>query len=147
VTAVVHAHPPAVVAASVADLPWLPIVGSYDIPAARMAADGIPVWSRSALVRRTELASDLLDVMGERPVCVLRGHGLLSVAEGEPATAIAAAVVRAVAVDSLARMMLSVASTGATLRAIPDEDLAELPDLGGGFNVATMWRHLLTRLP
>ena len=42
---------------------------------------------------------------------------------------------------------LSVASTGATLRAIPDEDLAELPDLGGGFNVATMWRHLLTRLP
>lgn len=147
VTAVVHAHPPAVVAASVADLPWLPIVGSYDIPAARMAADGIPVWSHSALVRRTELACDLLDVMGERPVCVLRGHGLLSVAEGEPMTAIAAAVVRAVAVDSLARMMLSVASTGATLRAIPDEDLAELPDLGGGFNVATMWRHLLTRLP
>jgi ribulose-5-phosphate 4-epimerase/fuculose-1-phosphate aldolase len=32
VTAVVHAHPPAVVAASVAGLPWLPVVGSYDIP-------------------------------------------------------------------------------------------------------------------
>lgn len=147
VTAVVHAHPPAVVAASVAGLPWLPIVGSYDIPAARLAADGIPQWPRSALVRRAELAHDLLDAMGDRPVCVLRGHGLLSVAGGEPMTAIAAAVVQAVAVDSLARMMLSVTSTGATLRAIPDDDLAELPDLGGGFNVTTMWRHLLTRLP
>jgi hypothetical protein len=43
-------------------------------------------------------------------------------------------------------MMLAVASTGAPLAAIPDEDLAELPDLGGAFNVSTMWRHLLTRL-
>jgi ribulose-5-phosphate 4-epimerase/fuculose-1-phosphate aldolase len=147
VTAVVHAHPPAVVAASVAGLPWLPIVGSYDIPAARLAAAGIPQWQRSVLVRRAELAQDLLDTMGERPVCVLRGHGLLSVAEGEPMTAIAAAVVQAVAVESLARMMLAVASTGAPLCAIPDEDLAELPDLGAGFNVAMMWRHFCTRLP
>lgn len=146
VTAVVHAHPPAVVAASVAGLPWLPIVGSYDIPAARLAADGIPQWPRSALVRRTELARDLLDTMGDRPVCVLRGHGLLSVAEGDPLTAVAAAVVRAVAVDSLARMMLTVASTGAPLRPIPADDLAELPDLGSGFTVATMWRHLRARL-
>jgi ribulose-5-phosphate 4-epimerase/fuculose-1-phosphate aldolase len=147
VTAVVHAHPPAVVAATVARLPWLPIVGSYDIPAARLAAEGIPEWPRSALVRRAALAHELLDHMGQRPVCVLRGHGLLSVAGGEPMTAVATAVVHAAAVDSLARMMLAVAATGAPLRAIPDEDLAELPDLGGAFNVSTMWRHLLTRLP
>lgn len=147
VTAVVHAHPPAVVAATLAGLPWLPIVGAYDIPAARLAADGIPEWPRSALVRRAELAEDLLDHMGDRPVCVLRGHGIVSVGVGDPVTAVAAAVVQAVAVDSLARMMLAVASTGATLRAVPEADLAELPDLGSAFTVATMWRHLLTRLP
>jgi 3,4-dihydroxyphthalate decarboxylase len=145
VTAVVHAHPPAVVAATVARLPWLPIVGSYDIPAARLAADGIPEWPRSALVRRAELAQELLDHMDPRPVCVLRGHGLLSVATGDPMTAVAAAVVQAFAVDSLARMMLRVASTGSELLPIPEADLAELPDLGGHLNVETMWRHLLTR--
>ncbi|MCI2421003.1 class II aldolase/adducin family protein [Saccharopolyspora sp. K220] len=147
VTAVVHAHPPAVVAATVARLPWRPVVGAYDIPAARMAAEGIPEWPRSVLVRRADLAHQLLDHMGQRPVCVLRGHGLLSVAGGDPMTAIAAAVVQAVAVDSLARMMLAAASAGSGLESIPEEDLAELPDLGAGFNVSMMWRHLLTRLP
>jgi ribulose-5-phosphate 4-epimerase/fuculose-1-phosphate aldolase len=147
ITAVVHAHPPAVVAATLAGLPWLPIVGAYDIPAARLAAEGIPEWPRAALVRRADLANDLLDHMGDRPVCVLRGHGILSVGVGDPMAAVAAAVVQAVAVESLARMMLTVASTGAELRAIPDADLAELPDLGAGFTVSTMWRHLLTRLP
>ncbi|HEX5493564.1 MAG TPA: class II aldolase/adducin family protein [Mycobacteriales bacterium] len=148
VTAVVHCHPPAVVAASVAGLPWLPLVGAYDIPAARLAADGIPVWPRSVLVRRRDLAADLLAAMGTRPVVVLRGHGLVSVGSdrSDPARAVAAAVVQSVAVESLARMMLAVAGTGASLVAVPDEDLAELPDLGAGFNVSTMWRHLCARI-
>ncbi|MEW2517174.1 class II aldolase/adducin family protein [Actinacidiphila alni] len=145
VTAVVHAHPPAVVAASVAGLPWLPLVGSYDIPAARLAHDGIPVWPRSALVRRRDLAESMVAAMGDRPVVVLRGHGLVSVGTGDPVDAVAAAVTRALAVESLARIALAVAATGAPLRAIPDEDLAELPDLGSAFNVAAMWRHLEAR--
>src|SRR5690348_13366708 len=37
VTAVVHAHPPAVVAASLLDTPLLPIYGAYDIPGAQLA--------------------------------------------------------------------------------------------------------------
>lgn len=145
-TAVVHCHPPAVVAASVAGLPWHPIVGAYDIPAARLAADGIPVWPRSVLIRRRDLAEDMARTMGDRPVVVLRGHGLVTVANGEPVTAVAAAVVRAVAVDSLARMMLAVASTGAPLLPITGDDLAELPDLGPAFNVDTLWRHLCLRV-
>ncbi|MEU3984401.1 class II aldolase/adducin family protein [Streptomyces sp. NPDC026672] len=145
VTAVVHAHPPAVVAASVADLPWLPLVGSYDIPAARLAQDGIPVWPRSALIRRRDLAEEMTDALGDRPVVVLRGHGLVSVGTGEPAHAVAEAVTRALAVDSLARITLAAAATGAALRPIPDEDIAELPDLGPAFNVASMWRHLAAR--
>lgn len=145
VTAVVHAHPPAVVAASVAGLPWLPLVGSYDIPAARLAHDGIPVWPRSALVRRRDLAEQMVTAMGDRPVVVLRGHGLVAVGTGDPLDAVAAAVTRALAVDSLARVTLAAAATGAPLRAVPAEDLAELPDLGSAFNVAAMWRHLAAR--
>ncbi|MER6978838.1 class II aldolase/adducin family protein [Streptomyces carpinensis] len=67
VTAVVHAHPPAVVAASVADLPWLPLVGSYDIPAARLAHDGIPVWPRSALIRHRLLTEGVRADAGHQP--------------------------------------------------------------------------------
>ncbi|GHG98810.1 class II aldolase/adducin family protein [Streptomyces lanatus] len=145
VTAVVHAHPPAVVAASAAELPWLPLVGAYDIPAARLAHDGIPVWPRSALIRRRDLAEAMVAALGERPVVVLRGHGLVAVGTGDPAHAVAEAVTRALAVDSLARTALAVAATGAPLRPIPDEDLAELPDLGSAFNVSTMWRHLVAR--
>lgn len=145
VTAVVHAHPPSVVAASVAGLPWLPLVGSYDIPAARLAHDGIPVWPRSALIRRRDLAEQMVAALGNRPVVVLRGHGLVAVGTGDPVDAVASAVTRALAVDSLARMSLAVAATGAPLRAVPDEDLAELPDLGSSFNVSAMWRHLAAR--
>jgi ribulose-5-phosphate 4-epimerase/fuculose-1-phosphate aldolase len=144
-TVVVHAHPPSVVAMSLAGLPWLPIFGSYDIPAARLAAGGIPVWSRSVLVNNAVLAGEMLDALGDRPVLILKGHGLVSVASGEPETALAQAVLQAVAVDSLARMTLAVVRAGGKPSAIPDEDLAQLPDLGGGFNVETMWRHLRRR--
>ncbi|KIF77445.1 aldolase [Streptomyces sp. 150FB] len=145
VTAVVHAHPPAVVAASVAGLPCLPLVGSYDIPAARLAHEGIPVWPRSALIRRRDLAEQMVEALGTRPVVVLKGHGLVTVGTGDPAEAVATAVTHALAVDALARITLAAASTGAPLRPISDEDLAELPDLGSSFNVSAMWRHLVAR--
>lgn len=145
VAAVVHAHPPAVVALSLTDTALLPIYGAYDIPGARLAADGIPTWDRSVLITNPELAGAMADALGDRPVVILRGHGLVSVAEGPPETAVARAVLQAVAVDTLARMTLAVLSAGGTPRPITDADLAGLPDLGGGFNVDTMWRHLVRR--
>ena len=53
---------------------------------------------------------------------------------------------QALAVDTLARTTLAVLQAGGTPRAIDDADLAELPDLGAGFTVETMWRHLLRRV-
>jgi 3,4-dihydroxyphthalate decarboxylase len=146
VTAVVHAHPPAVVAWSLLDQPLVPLYGAYDIPGARLAADGVPTWDRSALIRTDELAGAMADVLGDRPVVVLRGHGIVSVAGGDAAEAVQRAVLQAVAVDTLAKMSMAVRRAGGTPRPIADADLADLPDLGGGFNVETMWRHLLTRL-
>ncbi|MGH3760064.1 class II aldolase/adducin family protein [Actinophytocola sp.] len=145
VTAVVHAHPPAVVAMSLADLPWRPIFGAYDIPAARLAADGIPVWPRACLVNTPALGDALAAFLGARPVAVLRGHGLVSVAAGPPHEAVAKAVVQAFAVNALASMTLAVRAVGGMPTPIDDEDLAGLPDLGPGLNVETMWRHLCAR--
>jgi ribulose-5-phosphate 4-epimerase/fuculose-1-phosphate aldolase len=59
VTAVVHAHPPAVVTASLLDTPLVPLYGAYDIPGARLAADGIPTWPRSALITSPALAHEM----------------------------------------------------------------------------------------
>jgi ribulose-5-phosphate 4-epimerase/fuculose-1-phosphate aldolase len=143
---VVHAHPPAVVAASLLDAPLLPLYGAYDIPGARLAADGIPVWPRSALINNADLAGAMTGALGDRPVLLLRGHGLVSVAGGDPVRAVRQAVLQAYAVDTLARTTLAVRQAGGVPRPIDDEDLAALPDLGGGFNVDTMWHHLLTRL-
>jgi ribulose-5-phosphate 4-epimerase/fuculose-1-phosphate aldolase len=145
VTAVVHAHPAAVVTMSLAGLAWQPIVGAYDIPAARIAAGGVPVWPRAVLVNSPDLGAELALALGDRPAAVLYGHGLVTVGTGAAEHAIAEAVTTAVAVDSLARMTLAVRAAGGTPVPISDDDLAALPDLGAGFTVDTMWRHLVAR--
>jgi len=145
VSAVVHAHPPSVVAASLLDEPLLPVYGSYDIPGAQLAARGIPTWDRSALITTGDLAGAMADALGEEPVVVLRGHGLVSVATGPPETALARAVLQALSVETLARTTLALRSAGGTPRSISDADLAALPDLGATFVVDTMWRHLTRR--
>jgi ribulose-5-phosphate 4-epimerase/fuculose-1-phosphate aldolase len=145
VTAVVHAHPPAVVVYSLLDRPLVPLYGAYDIPGAALAAGGVPIWPRAALIRTDPLAGEMADALGDRPVVVLRGHGLVSVASGPPETAVPQAVLQALATDTLARTSLAVLRAGGTPRPVDDADLAELPDLGAGFTVDTMWRHLLGR--
>ena len=134
--AVVHAHPPAVVTADLAGVGLRPVVGAFNIPAARLAADGVPVYPRSVLIRRRDLAAEMLEAMGSRPVCVLRGHGLTAIGENVPQ-----AVARALNVDELARLSLEVARSGGRPDTIPPEDLAELPDLGSAFNDALLWEH------
>jgi hypothetical protein len=39
-----------------------------------------------------------------------------------------------------------VVAAGGKPEPISDDDLAQLPDLGAGFNVGVMWRHLRTRI-
>ena len=141
VHAVVHAHPPAVVAADLAGVPLLPLIGAFNIPAAKLAADGIPVYPRGVLIRTAELGAEMVAAMGERPVCVLRGHGITTVG-----ASIEQAVARALAVDSLARMAAEVVRLGGAVRALPDDDLASLPDLGSTFNDVLLWRHHEARL-
>jgi 3,4-dihydroxyphthalate decarboxylase len=141
VQAVVHAHPPAVIAADLAGVPLLPLIGAYNIPAAKLAADGIPVFTRAVLIRTAALAAEMMAAMGDRPVCVLRGHGVTTAGDS-----VEQAVARALALDSLARMASRVVELGGTVRPLPDPDLALLPDLGSGFNDVLLWQHQEARL-
>ena len=138
---VVHAHPPAVVAFSLTGRTLLPIVGAFNIPALRMARDGIPVHPSSALIRNHARAAAMADDFGVRPVGILRGHGLTAVGESVPQ-----AVIRAINVDSLARVHLAVLQAGAEPTPIDDDDLVDLPDLGDAFNDGHLWRFLLQEL-
>lgn len=140
VQAVVHVHPPAVVAADLAGLTLRPIVGAFNIPAMRLALDGIPVYPRSVLVRRPELGQELAEALGDKSVAILRGHGIVAVGE-----TVAQAVIRALNLEALAQITLT-ASTHGTPLPIPPEDIAELPDLGSGFNDQFVWQSLLAKL-
>ena len=141
IKAVVHAHPPAVVAADLAGIPLVPMIGAYNIPAARMAAAGIPVFGRSVLIQTKDLARDMVDTMRGRPICILRGHGITTAG-----ATVQQAVARALNLDSLARMACRIASVGAVPVSIPTVDLEALPDLGGAFNDDALWRHHVSRL-
>lgn len=147
VDSVVHCHPPSVLVAGVAGVALRPVFGAYNIPAARLALDGVPVYPRAVLIRRPDLGRELVDAMGSAPVCVLRGHGIVTVGSGEHA--VEQAVVRALNLDVLAR--INVEREGLADRPredidLPPEDVAELPDLGSAFNDLLVWRHHLARL-
>lgn len=139
--AVVHAHPPEVVVASIAGLRPVACFGAYNIPAARLARRGIAEHPRSVLVRTEALAEEMVASMGDSPAVILRGHGLVTAGASVPE-----AVLRALHVQTLAKVTLAVHAVGARTAPIPDGDFAELPDLGAGFNEATLWRHHLAAL-
>lgn len=138
---VVHAHPPAVVAASLAGIDLTPIYGAYDIPGAHLAAAGIPVHPSPVLIVDEDRAEAMVASMADADVVVLRGHGLVTAGRS-----VAAAVLLALQVDRLARMHLRVRAAGAVPRELSADELAGLPDLGPGFNETVLWRHLQARL-
>jgi 3,4-dihydroxyphthalate decarboxylase len=140
VNAVVHVHPRAVLLCGLAGLTLRPVFGAYNIPALRMALEGVPVYPRSVLVRTPELADEMLAAMGSAQACVLRGHGITVTG-----ASLEQAVVRAVDLNTLAEVTLAAATLGATPPEVPEADLAELPDLGAGFNDRFAWQALAAK--
>ncbi|OPX09597.1 class II aldolase/adducin family protein [Mycobacterium sp. AT1] len=141
VNAVVHAHPRDVVIADLGGVELRQVFGAYNIPAARLAHRGVPVYPRSVLVRTPELGRAVADAVGDRDVCVLRGHGIVTAGES-----VAQAVMRALDLTELSRTCADVVRLGATADPVPDEDRRELPDLGSAFDDTSRWRHYVGRL-
>lgn len=139
--AVAHLHPPDIVAADLAGITIRPIYGAYDIPGAWLARGGVPVFRRAVLIRSAALGAEMVAAMGDRPVVICRGHGIVSAA-----ATVQQAVLQAISLDELARMSLRIRSAGGTLRDIDDADWDDLPDLGPSFTTDAAWRHEIARL-
>lgn len=138
---VIHAHPPAALICGITNLSLRPIFGAFNIPAMRMALEGIPIFPNSYLVTRPDLAAPLVKEMGRKDVCLMKGHGItVTGATVEEAT------INALNFNTLAKMTLEVAKTGHEAEAISEEDIAELPDLGTKFNAKWVWRYYVRKL-
>ena len=138
---VIHAHPKEALICGIAGLEFRPIFGAYNIPAMRMAIDGIPIFERSYLVNRAELAAPLIEAMGEKNICVMKGHGITVTGK-----TIEEATVRALNFNTLARVTVQVANTGRRAPDITAQDIERLPDLGSTFNDLWVWRYYLKKL-
>jgi ribulose-5-phosphate 4-epimerase/fuculose-1-phosphate aldolase len=80
VQSVIHMHPPHVVAATVCGYQLTPIYGAYDPRSAQLAIDGIPVFESSVLIDSAALGGDVAATLGDRPLCLMRGHGVTTAA-------------------------------------------------------------------
>ncbi len=137
VQAVVHAHPVEALLCGLAGLVPRPVFGAFNIPALRIALAGIPIYPRSVLIARAELAAEMAAAMGSSSVCLLRGHGITVVG-----ASIETATVTAVNLNVLYVTTLALHSLNAAPDQVPAEDLAELPDLGAAFDDAMAWNAL-----
>lgn len=133
---VIHAHPPATLVCGISELELRPIFGAFNIPAMRMALEGVPVYPRSVLVTRPDLAAEMMDAMGDKQVCIMKGHGITVTGH-----TIEEATVRALNLNTLACVTLQVAQAGRKAADISPADMDELPDLGSTFNDQWVWRH------
>jgi ribulose-5-phosphate 4-epimerase/fuculose-1-phosphate aldolase len=90
INAVVHVHPQAVVLLTICNTPLLPIYGAYDPHSLRLVLAGVPTFPKSALIERPDLGVEFAGVMGHASVCMMKGHGLTTVANSvEEATLLA----------------------------------------------------------
>jgi ribulose-5-phosphate 4-epimerase/fuculose-1-phosphate aldolase len=141
VQAVVHAHPRDVVVADLAGVQLRQVFGAYNIPASRLANEGVPVFPRSVLVRTPELGRAVATALGDAGVCILRGHGIVAAGES-----VEQATLRALDLAELSRISTEVTLLGGRPQVLADDDMQELPDLGSSFNDVSRWRHYVGRL-
>jgi 3,4-dihydroxyphthalate decarboxylase len=139
VGAVVHAHPPSIVLTSMAGIELRPIFGGYDPRAMRLAIRRIPVYQSSLTLHSKDDVHEMMAVMGDNEICVLRGHGVVVCGKD-----VEEATIKAIKLDHLARLNLQAASLGKIVPSISEEDQGAFlgrPGSGmGGGGAETLWR-------
>ncbi len=106
-----------------------------------MALESIPRFPRSYLVTRPELAGPMIAIMGDKNICLMKGHGVTVTGK-----TVEEATVRTLNFHALAKITLQVAQTGRTAADISAQDVAELPDLGSTFIDVWAWRYYVKKL-
>lgn len=78
VMSVIHMHPKKAVLLTVCQKPIIPIYNAFG-SGARLAVDGIPTYPRSCTVTDDVLGEEFAKTMGDKPVCLMKGHGMTAV--------------------------------------------------------------------
>lgn len=149
VQAVVHAHPYASVVCSIAGLELRPIYGAFEPLGLAIAARGVPVYPRSILISRPDLARDLILTMGDRYCCLMKGHGITVVGRS-----VEAATLLVLQLETLARVTLEIAQLGKEAPRISQQDMEALDPLAGTEGLRTaipkgyewIWAHYVELL-
>lgn len=107
VGAVVHVHPKHALLCSVTGVEFTPIFGGYSPGLARIAILGVPTYHRAATIIDPDMAAEMIEVMGDRNVVLLRGHGIATTGP-----TVQAATSVALQFENLCEIMWQVALTG-----------------------------------
>jgi ribulose-5-phosphate 4-epimerase/fuculose-1-phosphate aldolase len=117
VRSVVHIHPPTVVLFTMCKKDIEPIFGAYDPSGLDLILDGIPTYDRSILISNDDLGKELATALGDKRVCLMRGHGITAVG-----STVEEATVRAIQLNEAAEMNYRANLLGIPLR-ISDDDI------------------------
>lgn len=120
---VVHAHPPTALLCGIAGVEIRPVFGGYSPQGLRLSLSGIPIYDRSITLTSRESVAPLLQVMGDRDVCLLKGHGIVVTGK-----TVEEATMRAIQVEKLARIAWQLALVGKPVADISPEDVAYFTD-------------------
>jgi ribulose-5-phosphate 4-epimerase/fuculose-1-phosphate aldolase len=119
---VVHAHPPGALLCGITGVDLRPIFLAYDPSAARFGLDGVPVFPHSYTLQRPEEVWPMLEIMGDKSYCLMRGHGITVYGRS-----VEEATVRAIKLETLARINWHAAQHGGA----PDVAAEDLEVFGG----------------
>jgi len=142
VKSVIHIHPPTVVLFTICEKELMPLYGAYDPSSLHLWIEGIPTYGRSVTISNDELGKEFSDAMGNKPVCLMRGHGITTAG-----ASVEEATVTAIKLNELAEMNYRAHLLGDP-KPIPDQDLAEYRarhEKRGGFSGSphgpSSWRY------
>lgn len=119
INSVIHAHPDWVVILTAVEKPLVPLYAAYNPGGMRMCVDGVPTYPRSVTITNDELGDDFMKTMGDKDVCMLRGHGITTAGRSvEQSTS------NAFTLYELARMNYLAYAIGEP-KPVPQEDIEE----------------------
>jgi ribulose-5-phosphate 4-epimerase/fuculose-1-phosphate aldolase len=119
VKSVIHIHPPTVVLFTIVNKPFMPIYGAYDPSSVDLLLDGIPTYGRAITIRNDDLGREFSKAMGNKRVCLMRGHGITTAG-----ASVEEATVTAIKMNEIAEMHYRAYMLG-NPQPISEEDLNE----------------------